>query len=247
MKLAALCCTYLRPKTLGHLIECFRRQDYPLCDRELIILDDAGQYRNAEGEGWRLVSIPRRFQTLGEKRNACAGLASSDAEGFLVADDDDIYFPHWFSTQAAALRLGQWSRPSRVLVEFGDVLKEIATSGLFHAGWGYHRSVFAQVNGYRHMNSGEDQDFAHRLHQAGVSPIDPSELAPPFLFVRENTGSYHISYMGEDAYDKLGKLANPVCDELQIEWPQDYTKLHVIRQHSYGPDRPRDSGASMLS
>ena len=29
MKLAALCCTYLRPDGLGQLIECFMRQDYP--------------------------------------------------------------------------------------------------------------------------------------------------------------------------------------------------------------------------
>ena len=58
MKLAALCCTYLRPGSLGQLIESFLRQDYPRESRELVILDDAGQYDNQEGDGWRLVSIP---------------------------------------------------------------------------------------------------------------------------------------------------------------------------------------------
>ena len=51
--------------------------------RELMILDDAGQYENQEGDGWRLISIPSRFRSLGEKRNACAALASPDVEGYL--------------------------------------------------------------------------------------------------------------------------------------------------------------------
>jgi glycosyltransferase involved in cell wall biosynthesis len=93
MKLTAFCCTFLRPSLLGQLIECFLRQDYPAELRELVILDDAGQYDHQEGNGWRLVSIPRRFHSLGEKRNACVALASSESEGFLVADDD-IYLPH---------------------------------------------------------------------------------------------------------------------------------------------------------
>ena len=84
MKLAALCCTFHRPHLLGQLIESFLRQDYPRHLRELAILDDAGQYDNQAGEGWRLISVPARFRTLGEKRNACAALASPDAEGFLI-------------------------------------------------------------------------------------------------------------------------------------------------------------------
>jgi len=30
-------------------------------------------------------------------------------EVFLVADDDDIYMPHWFRTQAEALEKADWS------------------------------------------------------------------------------------------------------------------------------------------
>jgi glycosyltransferase involved in cell wall biosynthesis len=90
MKLAVLCCAYRRPYLLGQLGESFLRQDYPREFRQLVVLDDAGQYGNQSGDGWQLVSIPARFRTLGEKRNACAALASADVEGFLVADDDDI-------------------------------------------------------------------------------------------------------------------------------------------------------------
>jgi len=70
MKLAAVCCTFRRPHLLGELIESFLRQDYPRELRELIILDDAGDYDNQQGDGWQLISMPRRFRSLGEKRNA---------------------------------------------------------------------------------------------------------------------------------------------------------------------------------
>ncbi|MFN9603735.1 MAG: glycosyltransferase, partial [Planctomycetota bacterium] len=148
MKLAALCCTYLRPAGLGQLIECFLRQDYPRELRELVILDDAGQYENQSGDGWRLVSIPNRFNSLGEKRNACAALASPDVEGFLIADDDDIYLPHWFRTQAEALRRADWSHPSLVLLEHHDGLREAETGGLYHGGWAFRKSAFQKVRGY---------------------------------------------------------------------------------------------------
>ena len=104
------------------------RQDYPSDERELIILDDAGQYENQEGDGWRLVSISRRFRSLGEKRNTCAALASPDVEGYLIADDDDIYLPHWFRATAEALGQAEWSRPGLVLLEHGDGLKDYITS-----------------------------------------------------------------------------------------------------------------------
>ena len=66
MKLAAICCTYKRPALLAEAMECFLRQDYPGELRELIVLDDAGQYDNQKGEGWRLDSVPWRFRTLGK-------------------------------------------------------------------------------------------------------------------------------------------------------------------------------------
>src|SRR5690606_40696836 len=80
VKIAAICCTYKRPTLLAEAIECFIRQDYPAELRELIVLDDAGQYGNQRGDGWRIVSLPVRFRTLGEKRNASAALVSADCE-----------------------------------------------------------------------------------------------------------------------------------------------------------------------
>lgn len=241
MKLAALCCTYLRPKMLGQLIECFLRQDYPPALRELIILDDAGQYSNQEGNGWRLISIPRRFRTLGEKRNACAALASPDIQGFLVADDDDIYLPHWFRTQAEALKRAEWSHPSLVLLEHGEGLQECDTGGLYHGGWAFRKEAFYRVRGYGPHNNGEDQELADRLGAAGVTQCDPSEFAPPFYIYRYDNGSYHLSYMDDQGYKELGGPRTKAKMTIQAGWSREWDKLPVIRRYAFAPHvNPRD-------
>ncbi len=108
MNIAAVCVTYLRPRQLGWMIRCFLEQDYPADKRELIVLDDAGQYEDQQGGGWRLISTGRRFATLGEKRNAAAALADG-VEALAVWDDDDLYLPWALSASAAALG----ARPGR--------------------------------------------------------------------------------------------------------------------------------------
>ena len=243
MKLAALCCTYHRPHTLGQLIESFLRQDYPKELRELIILDDAGQYENQEGDGWRVVSIPRRFHSLGEKRNACAALASPDVEGFLVADDDDIYLPHWFRASADALAKADWSHPSLVLLEHGEGLKEHETGGLYHGGWAFRREAFYRVRGYRPLNNGEDQDLAARLCEVGVKEYDPCRDHPPFYVFRNDNGSYHLSWMGDDGYEALADKKADWKVPIEIGWPVEYDKLPVIRKYVFAPHvAPCDDG-----
>ncbi len=243
MKLAALCCTYLRPGTLGQLIESFLRQDYPKELRELIILDDAGQYANQEGDGWRLISVPRRFHSLGEKRNACAALAAPDVDGFLVADDDDIYLPHWFKACALALGRAEWSRPSLVLIEEADKLKEHDTHGLFHGGWAFRREAFYRVRGYGAIDNGEDQELAGRLKAAGITQCDPATFAPPFYIYRVENGSYHLSYMGDQGYRELATPSADAKATFTIGWPRDYSALPVIRRYAFGAHiAARDGG-----
>ena len=241
MKLAALCCTYLRPEGLGQLIECFLRQDYSRELRELVILDDAGQYENQVGDGWRLISIPSRFRSLGEKRNACAALASPDADGFLIADDDDIYLPHWFRSQAEALGRAEWSHPGLVLLEHGDGLRECDTAGLYHGGWAFRREVFYRVRGYGPHNNGEDQELAGRLGSADVTECDPCEFAPPFYIYRYDNASYHLSYMDDQGYRELGEGGFPSKTGIPIGWSREWDQLPVIRRFAFAPHvNPRD-------
>jgi len=208
MNIAAVCCTYLRPKQLGQMIRCFQLQDYPAERRELIILDDAGQYDNRQGDRWRLVSTNKRFHTLGEKRNAAAALVSNNVDALAVWDDDDLYLPWALRASVAALQRAPWSRPSLVLHQQKDgTLKQHLTGGLFHGGWAYHRNVFGQVGGYPAMNNGEDQAFARRLQRAGTDEADPVQLGFASFYVYPcATGGWHISGMGKDGYRRLGSL-----------------------------------------
>jgi len=209
MKIAAVCCTYLRPQQLGHMIRCFELQDYPIDKRELVILDDAGQYDNQRGEGWRLVSTSRRFRTLGEKRNAAAALISDDVDAVAVWDDDDLYLSWALRASVAALDVAPWSRPSLVLHPQQDgSLAQHETGGLFHGGWAYTCRAFHQAGGYPRANNGEDQSLAKRMMRARLEEADPIQLGfkPFYVFMWNGGGSWHLSGMGGDGYRRLGAL-----------------------------------------
>jgi len=228
MKIAAVCCTYLRPKQLGWLIKCFLEQDY--ADGELVILDDAGQYDNRQGDRWRLVSVDRRFASLGEKRNAAVELTSDDAEALAVWDDDDIYLPWALSASLAALQVAPWSRPSLVLHEGADGrLSQHRTGGLFHGGWAYTRDAFTRAGGYPPQNNGEDQALARRLRQARQQTADPCQLGfrPFYIYRWGNSAGYHLSGMGPKGYRKLAAGAAKKAT-LDITWPRDYRNPTIL-------------------
>jgi glycosyltransferase involved in cell wall biosynthesis len=208
MKIAAVCCTFLRPKQLGYLIQCFLKQDYPARKRELVILDDAGQYNNQQGDGWRLISSSTRYHTLGEKRNAATALVSGDVDAIAVWDDDDLYLPWALRSSVEALEIAPWSRPSVVLhPEEDGSLRQHETLGLFHGGWAYSREAFNYVGGYPAMNNGEDQGLALRFSLAGVKDADPIQLErmPFYVYSWGSAGGWHLSGMGPDGYHRLGE------------------------------------------
>jgi len=207
MKIAAVCCTWCRPELLSQLIRCFELQDHPEC--ELVIFDDAGQYHNQSGERWRLVSVCDRYPTLGDKRNAAVALVSPDMEGIAVFDDDDLYMPWALSAVDAGLQVSEWTRPSQVLAFHRDnSLRAVPTGGLFHAAWGYRRSLFARVGGYPSMNSGEDQQLGAKFNVAVGTSSDPIELGyrPYFLHCWDWSNMWHISAFDDDGYKRLGAI-----------------------------------------
>jgi hypothetical protein len=206
MKIAVVCVTYNRPHTLGQIIRCFERQDY--IHKELVILDDAGQYAPTEGPGWRLVSMAERFTTLGEKRNAASRLVSRDVEALAVWDDDDLYMPWALRASAAVLERAEWSRPSLVLhPQPNGLLRQHRTEGLFHSGWAYRREVFERAGGYPAINNGEDQGLAERFRQLQVTEADPVTLGfQPFLIYLWSD-HLHLSRAGTMGYENWGRYA----------------------------------------
>lgn len=229
MKIACLCCTFNRPAQLAEAVECFLRQTYPAELRELVILDDAGQYDPAACDhlpGVKLITTRHRFRTLGEKRNATAGLASPNVEAYAVWDDDDIYLPWHLEAMAAVFEAGiPWSRPDEVWIDRRTHLERKKTGGLFHASWGFTREAFLSVSAYPAMQSGQDQALASRFKRAGIRVGSPD--GPPSYIYRWHTypNARHISALGKDGYHRRGEEAIVHVDCLEPGWKRDWTAL----------------------
>ena len=222
MRIAAVTVTYKRPVQLGRMLACFLAQDYE--DRELVILDDAGQYAGQQGDRWRLVSVNKRYRTLAAKRNAAARLISPRAEAIAAWDDDDCYLPWALRASAAALGRAGWSRPGVVLHAAGDGSGRLIqhrtwandpARKLFHAAWAFRRATFEQLGGYSPaLNNGEDQELMRRLERAGTSEADPCRLGfAPFLVCSWGEGPWSVpgeapklSWSGKRGYRRMAAL-----------------------------------------
>ena len=89
--ISCYCITYDRTELLEETIESFHRQDYKE-EKELVILNDCAEqileYNHPEVH---IINTPKRFRTIGEKRNACIAMCSGDV--IFPWDDDDISLP----------------------------------------------------------------------------------------------------------------------------------------------------------
>jgi len=241
MKIACLCSTFNRPAQLPEAIESFLRQTYPAELRELVILDDAGQYVPAACDhlpGVKFVTTRHRFRTLGEKRNATAALASPDVEAYAVWDDDDIYLPWHLEAMAKVFQAGiSWSRPAEVWLDRRIHMERKKTGGLFHGSWGFTRDAFLSVGGYPAMQSGQDQVLAARFKKMGILAASPSDLAraapsfgsldlPAYIY-RWHTypGARHISALGRDGYERRGRETIEPVACITPYWSRDWMAL----------------------
>jgi len=232
MKITAITMTCNRPKLLSRLIRCFERQTHP--DRELVILDDLGQYEHQSGDRWHLLSIPRRFRSLGEKRNAVAALASPDSEAIALWDDDDLYLDDALEAVDEALQRGPWLQP-RQAYDYDEQGRLILTETFsrddpwrfaYHASWAYRREFFAR---YRACYAGDDYEMEQRLRLAGETSVDIQ--GPPYYVYnrikRHMEVPVRISEPGLDgpeAYYAMGNRA-PYFGLVPL-WGDDYSDWH---------------------
>jgi hypothetical protein len=196
----------------------------------MVILDDSGQYAAGhgksiiEGDRWTVLSVPIRYESLGQKRNCSAEMAMQvypDANAYGIADDDDLYLPWHIEASVAALKKAEWSRPSRVLhpveVDGRWRFNQHYTGGLYHGGWAYRRETFERMGGYRPGYSGpEDKELMLRMDAAGVTHADPIALdyLPSYIYPwGAMTKAPHISGMlsgadtGQSAWNVMGRLS----------------------------------------
>jgi len=238
MKIAAVCCTFNRPALLGRMIESFNRQDYD--KRELVILDDAGQYGNREGDRWRIVSVDLRYPSVGAKRNEVLRLVlyqvSPYADCVATWDDDDLYLPWQLSASVAALRHADWAQPRQVLGEIRPGrFTRIETNNRrvpdvygYPGGWSFKAGVIEAAGGYPPISNGEDAILAERLtamYGPSADTITGEYPIPGYVFTPPGRGEYHISAMGPGnvGYERLGSMPIEPAGALDISWPADYS------------------------
>lgn len=229
-KITAFCLTYNRPVQLGRVVECFNRQTYQ--NREMIILDDAGMYPSQpSGDRWRVVSVPDRFGSMCEKRNACAALAR-DADYLAVTDDDDIYLPHWLESLANGLDKHRWVQPTEAYEFDGHTITRTETFNrqapqfkAHHGQWAYRREAFLEVGGYP---PGADDDLIAKFLRQRIGPSGDSicpEYPEPFYIYSRETTFQHVSPLFyqmpmQSAWEHLGKTLPAV--ELHVGFDRDY-------------------------
>lgn len=210
-KVAWVCITYNRPKLLGHLIQCFLDQDYP--DKQMIILDDAGQYKNQKGNGWEIVSIPRRFATVGEKRNAVTALVPSDVDIICPVDDDDLYLPHAMQACVVAMKNADWVIPSAVYQEKANGVFSREYYHGHHSSWAYRQSVYRQTTGYGTWNRGEDGGLQVQLERMNLRVADPVQMGfEPYLLYPTTQETYHChTFTRDEQYKKMSQDIEEKC------------------------------------
>lgn len=194
----------------------------------MIILDDAGQYENKVGDGWRIVSSPVRFRTLGEKRNASAALVSPDVDAYCVWDDG-IYLPWHMSAVAAALANADYAIPTLIYVDKEDHLRRKINQWLFHGAWSLRKEALDRVCGYSFIQSGQDQGLLKRFKAANLRLADPItfEARPSYIYRWFTAHDQHISAMGTNGYERLGKQTLPCTKVVDPRWEQEWTKVPI--------------------
>lgn len=251
MKASCLCPTYNRAPAkqwlLEEAIESFLRQDYR--DKELIILNDCpGQTLVCNVPDVRVLNLPERMSSLGEKRNLLVSVATGGV--FFPWDDDDISLPTRISKSIESLGAEfEYYNPTWHWQMDDTGLRLDHPMGVGHNCSAYTREVFNRVRGYAHVSSGEDEDIDRRLREAGrIVPLGKSlKPADWFYIYRWGVSDTHISGIAqvlpkEGGYDYIGGL--PVAEgtfELKPHWRLPYDELARALAASGKPSMPLQS------
>jgi len=195
---SCFCLTYGRPRLLEEAVCSFLQQDYA-GPKEMIVLNDyAGQILELDHPEVRVVNLPRRFRTLGEKMNAAVALASHDV--LFTWDDDDIYLPHRLSFSMASFAPSKgFFKAASAWMWSNDSLSGPLARSRFHAGSCWSRSLFDAIGGYAADGSGTDVIFERELEASFPNSTAPFAVTPEeiyYVYRWGGTGSSHLSGFG---------------------------------------------------
>lgn len=187
---SCLCPTYNRFPSHGHLlgdaVEGYLRQTYPSDRRELVVLSDAPEQELVcDAPGVRVVNVPKRYASLGEKRNAMVEMARGD---LLACWDDDDLALSWRLSQSVEMlgSAGYWKPNQVVFLPHGGKPVFKHSVGVRHHASIFTREAWKRAGGYPHVSGSEDAGFDARLRATcRVAPegdLLPSQWAYVYRF-----------------------------------------------------------------
>jgi hypothetical protein len=78
------------------------------------------------------------------------------------------------------------------------------------------------------MQSGQDQGLLKRFKAANLRRADPiqHDPRPSYVYRWYTAHSQHISAMGKDGYERLGRIAGGRAATIAPRWSHDWLALH---------------------
>ena len=232
---SCICLTYGRPNLLEEAIHSFLLQDYT-GEKELIVLNDYSRqtllFKHPEV---CVFNIPRRFRTIGEKRNAAVALSTHDL--LFMWDDDDVCLPHRLSLSVEMFQpsKGYFTPQQAWLWDNGKMSGP--TRNALHGAACLSRDLFDSVGGYAAMNSGEDQDIEARFREKVPDATQEDEITAEEVFYIYRWGgieSYHLSGFGCGDANEVVKYVDRQIEQGEIAqgevalspgWRADYLQM----------------------
>jgi len=242
MRIGCVCPTYKRPVLLGRLIHCFLTQTCQ--DSYLVILDDANQYTTQYHERWCLISTPQRYPSLGEKRQAGVSMLPVDCEGYMVMDDDDVYFPHAIQNVADALTTAPWAQ-CRVVFETltPDKLTKVEAFGKKEFSWGYggcwayRLAEFYALDGYAGVSfTNDDVDLAHKFYRRHGPSADSTPRRDPWYWYNRDPAAGKVAQEGATFWQQRGQWPHAFQGDPPIGW--NGLNFHTLPQTREVQPRP---------
>jgi glycosyltransferase involved in cell wall biosynthesis len=164
--ISCLCPTYGRCPSYQHLleeaVESFLRQDRHV-ESELIVLNDCPQQELiCEARNVRIVNLPYRLPTLGDKFNLLVELARGDV--LLPWEDDDISLPNRIGQAVAQLGGDDYWKPPQVwFLSPGTAPIWRHNVGVRHHASVFTRSAWREAGGYPRISGAQDAAMDSQL------------------------------------------------------------------------------------
>lgn len=237
-KICVLTPTYKRPELLAELLDCYLKQDYPRHLRHLLIYDDVGQYQSVCNEDYTLISEQRERLSITEKRDELARRVPEDCDYVTVADDDDLYYPHWLSTFAQHLEPDVdllCSRSYLLYSEISGAPLTIHHSPPHHIGSLMTRDLHLRSReGLRPANAMEDIEWYARVLALAKNKKEFLS-GKPFHLKREITGYHELPWACEtERLQRMDERTSVVYD-IQLQPRDTEPILKKIWQQLYSP------------